>query len=232
MQPVTVKSRRLVKPDARRIGQRPKHPIDYAHMKVPMCVQAGAEAVNESDRAQVHSRGVCQSRTGATGLQALLHHAQEDAQCRIECALVALQVVAQAFGHRQHPLAHRQMGEYVVRQVRCCLGHSARVARGANTTAFAGKGHQVVVPAVVTPCPRKAVGKDAALQTLAKRLLDIDGSGVVLALAVEMTGACNLRVIYVLPGVLYESLLHPLTMLAGAGLGIRPARVSGGCPAG
>ena len=85
------------------------------------------------------------------------------------------------------------------------------------------------MPAVVTPCPRKAVGKDAALQILAKRLLDIGGPGVVLALAVEMTGACNLRVIYVLPGVLYESLLHPLTMLAGAGLGIRPA---GGCPAG
>ena len=79
------------------------------------------------------------------------------------------------------------------RKMRCGLGHSARVARGANTTAFAGKGHQVVVPAVVTPCPRKAVGKDAALQILAKRLLDIGGPGVVLALAVELTGACQLQ---------------------------------------
>ena len=75
-------------------------------MKVHLCVQAGAEAVNESDRAQVQAGGVCLCSAGAMRLQTLLHHAQ-DAQCRIERALVALEVVAQAFGHRQHPLAHR-----------------------------------------------------------------------------------------------------------------------------
>ena len=54
--------------------------------------------MNESDHAQVQAGAVCQSRTGAMGLQALLHHAQEDAQWRIECALVALQVVRRRLG--------------------------------------------------------------------------------------------------------------------------------------
>ena len=65
-----------------------------------MRVQTGTKAVDESDRAQVQTGGVSLCSTGAMGLQALLHHAQEDAQRRIECALVALQVVAQTLGHR------------------------------------------------------------------------------------------------------------------------------------
>ena len=39
---------------------------------------------------------------GAMGVQTCAHHAQEDMQCRVECTLVALQVIAQAFGDRQH----------------------------------------------------------------------------------------------------------------------------------
>ena len=58
-----------------------------------------------------------------------------------------------------------------------------------TTPAFAGIGHEVVVPAVVTPRPGKAVGKNAALQILAKRLTDIGLWGVVIALPVEL--ACT-----------------------------------------
>ncbi len=75
--------------------QRLKHPIEHAHMEVHMRVQAGAKAVNECDRAQVQAGGISLCSAGAMGLQALLHHAQEDAQCRIERAFVTLQVVAQ-----------------------------------------------------------------------------------------------------------------------------------------
>ncbi len=64
-----------------------------------MRVQAGAKAVDESDCAQVQAGGVCIGSAGAMGLQTLLHHAQENTQCRIECTLVALQEVAQTFGH-------------------------------------------------------------------------------------------------------------------------------------
>ena len=53
-------------------------------MKVHMRVQAGTKPVDEGDRAQMQAGRVSQSRTGAMGLETLLHHPQEDAQCRIE----------------------------------------------------------------------------------------------------------------------------------------------------
>ena len=74
----------------------------------------------------------------------------------------------------------------MIRQVRRCLHHAPRVARGADATAFAGIGHEVVVPAVITPRPGKAVVKDAAFKVLAKGLADIRLGGVVVALAVEL----------------------------------------------
>ena len=64
------------------------------------------------------------------------------------------------------------------------LHHAPRVARRANATAFAGIGHEVVVPAVITLRPGKAVGKDATFEVFAKRLADIGLGGVVVALAV------------------------------------------------
>jgi len=86
-------------------------------------------------------------------------------------------------------LAHWQVGEHMVAQVRCGLGHSARVARGADAAVFAGEGDQKVVAAVIAADARKAVGKDAAFEVLAERLLHVGGRGVVVALAVELAGA-------------------------------------------
>ena len=77
----------------------------------------------------------------------------------------------------------------MIRQVRRCLHHAPRVARGADATAFAGIGDKIVVAAIVTPGPGKAVGKDAALQILAKGLADVGLGGVVVALAIELTCA-------------------------------------------
>jgi integrase len=49
------------------------------------------------------------------------------------------------------------------------------------------------VPTVVAAGAGKAVGKDAALQILAKGFLDIRSWGVVLAVAVELTGTCQIE---------------------------------------
>ena len=78
-------------------------------------------------------------------------------------------------------------------QVRRRLHHAPGVARGADATAFAGIGHEVVVAAVIAPGPGKAVGKDAALQILTKRLAYIGLGCVVVALAVELTGTGQLK---------------------------------------
>ena len=88
-----------------------KHPIEHAHMKVHMRVQAGAKTVDEGHCAQVQAGRITLRRSRAMRLQALHHNAQEDAQRSVECGLVALQVLAQPLGHGQHPLAHRQARE-------------------------------------------------------------------------------------------------------------------------
>ncbi len=49
------------------------------------------------------------------------------------------------------------------------------------------------MPAVITARACKAVGKDAAFKVFAKSLLDIRCRGVVGALAVKLTGACQLK---------------------------------------
>ena len=52
------------------------------------------------------------------------------------------------------------------------LHHAPRVARGAETTAFAGMGDEEVMPAVITGGLGKTVGKNAAFKVFAKRLAD------------------------------------------------------------
>ena len=81
----------------------------------------------------------------------------------------------------------------MVRQVRRRLGHAPCVTRGADAPAFAGIGHEVVVPGVITPGACKAVVKDAAFQVFAKSLANIWPDGVVVALPVELTGTGQLK---------------------------------------
>ena len=52
---------------------------------------------------------------------------------------------------------------------------------------------QAALPAVITPGAGKAVGKDAALQIVAKSLADVGLGGVVVALAVELTCTGQLK---------------------------------------
>ena len=81
----------------------------------------------------------------------------------------------------------------MVRQVRSGLGHASGVARRADATAFAGEGDQEVVATVVATDARKAVGKDAAFEVFAESLLYVGCRGVVVALAVELSGTCQLK---------------------------------------
>jgi len=48
-----------------------------------------SKAVDECHYAQMYAGRVCLCRTGAVGLQALLHNPQENKQRRIECTLIA-----------------------------------------------------------------------------------------------------------------------------------------------
>ena len=66
---------------------------------------------------------------------------------------------------------------------------SDKYCKGARTPSLAGEGYEVIVTAVVTPGPGKAVRKDAALQIFAKGLADIGFWREVVALPVKL--ACT-----------------------------------------
>ena len=74
----------------------------------------------------------------------------------------------------------------MIREVGRRLHHAPGIARWAHAAAFAGIGHEVVVPAVITPGPGKAVREDAAFQIFAKRLTRICLWRVVIALPVKL----------------------------------------------
>ena len=77
-----------------------KHAIDCADVEVHMPVQAGAEAVDEGDCADVQCCVVCIGRTLAVDLQRLCNAPQKDAQHHAQHRAVALHEVAQSFDAR------------------------------------------------------------------------------------------------------------------------------------
>ena len=75
-----------------------------------MRIERRPEAVDERHRPEAR----CGIRARTVRPQALLHRAQEQAQRRTLQVGVAVQEVAPALRHRQHPLAHRQARKDVI----------------------------------------------------------------------------------------------------------------------
>jgi len=71
---------------------------------------------------------------------------------------------AQGNRERQHPLAHRHLGDDMVHQMGRGLGHSPRAARRADAAPLTGKGHQFLLLAAIATKAQKAVREDAAGQ--------------------------------------------------------------------
>ena len=86
---------------------------------------------------------------------------------------VALQAVAQAFGHRQHPLAHRQARYDVIDEMGCGLDHAPGVACRTHAAALAGEDDQEVVPTLSAAGPSKAVAENATFEVAAEFALDV-----------------------------------------------------------
>jgi|GEM_PF-2950980 len=93
-------------------------------------------------------------------------------QCGVENRRITLQVVAQAFGQGQHPLAHGEERDDVISQMRGGLDHAAGSAGRADASALAGVGDQKIMATVGAAGTRKAVGVDAAFEVTAEFTLD------------------------------------------------------------
>ena len=120
------------------------------------------------DCADVQRRLVHLGRLGDVGLSALRNDPRGSAQHHVQSCPVTPHEIAQPLRDGEHSLAHRQTRKDVIREVCSRLHHAPGIARGANATAFAGIGHEVIVSTIVTPRPGKAVGKDAAFRTTAR----------------------------------------------------------------
>ena len=111
-------------------------------------------------------------RPGSVVQQSLRDDPQEDAQHHVEHRSIALHEVTQPLRERQHPLAHRQAGENMIRQLCSGLRHAPGPAPGAKATALAAESQQLVVAATLAAQAQKAVGQDAASEEGVELFLD------------------------------------------------------------
>ena len=160
-----------------------ENPLDHDAVEVDVGIEQGAEAVDEGDRADPGGW----TRPRAALAQALLHRTEEDVQRQGLHGRIVLQEVAQALGHRQHPLAHRQPRHDVIGEMRCGLDHAPGVAGRAHAAPLAREGDQEVVLTLLTESAGETVGEDAAFEVAAKFPLHIRGHrfGVEVPLAGE-----------------------------------------------
>jgi hypothetical protein len=112
-----------------------KESVHYAQMEMVVRIEAGAEAMKKTDRA--HSRGL---RSDGTGLpERGLEGSEQDVEDGAGGPGPVVEVGPEAFGHGEHELAHRHVGNDMVHQVGCGLGHALGPARGTGGSALAGK---------------------------------------------------------------------------------------------
>jgi hypothetical protein len=105
-------------------GSGVEHAVDDDTVKVQVRIEGGIKTVDEGHRAEARRAPGARAMRAQAGL----HHAREQAQGRALEVGVALQDVAQALGHCQHPLPHRQVRQDVISEMRRRHHHAPGVA--------------------------------------------------------------------------------------------------------
>ena len=144
-----------------------------------MGIEGRTEAVNERDRAEAGR----EARARAVRTQLLFHHPQEHAQSSALEIGIAVQEIAQALGHRQHPLPHRQSRQDMIGEMCRRRDHAPGVARWTHAAPLARERDQEVVAALPAAGAGEAMGEDAAFQITAELTLDVGGYWVTIPLA-------------------------------------------------
>ncbi len=120
-----------------------------------------AYPLDEHDRARAAAGDAL--ALGALG-EPVEQDAHEDAADRCAQPGVVAEQEAHAVGEGEHPLADGDVGQHVVDEVSGEVGHAAGPAGGAEASAFASEGDQVVVAAARAVHAREAEGQQAAFE--------------------------------------------------------------------
>ena len=126
------------------VNATPAHAVQHQAVQVNVEIGRRAEALEERDSAAV---GFVCLQPGLPE-QLARDHAVHDLQHRRHQLGLCGQQQAPRDRQRQHPLAHRHMGDDVVHQVSGGLCHASGTARGAKAAPIAVEGDQLVVAAV------------------------------------------------------------------------------------
>jgi hypothetical protein len=145
--------------------------VDNNQVEVEVWVQGRAEAVQEADGAGLGLGG----RTGTCVAKRGPDRAQEDPEDGTRDVGIVMQERPEAFGDREDPLPDGEVGQHVIREMRCELGHTTGVAGGTDAPALAGKRDQALVAEVLAAGAGKPVGEDAAPQVGSEVLLHPPG---------------------------------------------------------
>ena len=144
------------------------HAIGYLPMQMDVEIGGGPEALDERDRTAV-SLGAFESRLldqkgGNDAVNALQHWREQIGMGGEEDT--------QRNWKREHPLPHWHPWDDIVDQVRSALCHTPCPAGGAKPAPLAGEGQQLLVAALTTAQPQKAVGEDAAFEKGIEHVFD------------------------------------------------------------
>jgi hypothetical protein len=168
-----------------------EEPIDHAQVVMEMRIKARAEAVQEADRA--HGGGPWGRGGGFS--QAAPESAEQDVKDGAGRAGAVMKEGPEALGHGEDELADGHVGNDVVHQVGCGLGHALGPARGTASPALAGERHEEVVAAGCASSPGKAVGQDAAPEIAPEFLFHVIGDAVAKGLCFIGQGEVGLQVL-------------------------------------
>ena len=110
--------------------------IQHEGVHVQVEIKGSPKPLDHGHRtpATVHDATV--ARAGAQAPEDGADEHGDDAAAHV---VVPRQLVPQAIGQAQHPLAHGRVGEHVIEQVGGALGHPTAAAIGTDRAAFAGK---------------------------------------------------------------------------------------------
>lgn len=145
-----------------------------------VAIQCAPKALHKRNAARLGvSRPSCRSLPNVP----VRHDINEDAEDRREKTGVARHQKPKIERHRQHPLAHRYVWQYMLHEMRSGIGGGPRSAAGTQSSLLTRERYENINAAALAACAGKSTRKDAALQVLPECLFYVPREPTPIALS-------------------------------------------------